>query len=501
LPTLRSILIRILVSASLLIICDETLLAARSGYGEGDWVSFGAAKIITSIAFDNSAVYFATREAGILRFDRYSERWRDPLTTSDGLPSNNINRIAYDQDQNELWLETDGGVGVYEPTFQRYLPGGIFPSNLERRKSEDFNPGSLFMEFGYTYFPGYVLDPQARRYYMTTVVTDDRYRAWMGFNGLGAAMLNTRSSDLLLLRSGPFTSDLRAVVSDGDQLYTGGYPEAGQRSGMAILKFNNSEWAYYEAPFTMGLQDGRVNCAAVGKNMVWLGTPSGLVQFDVKNEKFKTFTVFNGLLSNYISAVAVDREFVWVGSDNGINLIRLGSDRGDSLMASMIPRDQSFIGLSVYDIEIDDKFIYLGTADGLFYRVRSGEIWQSYNPTTIGGSRDITAILSTPNGLWLGHSEEIVYFNPKDEVRTGYTPPGLANAIINDLINYKDKIFAATDNGLAAIDPIKGTSRLFGEDDGLSNAQVFSIAIQREYLWLATRAGLTRVYIPALRIY
>ena len=497
---MRSILV-ILGIVSAIIFISDCPDAAKMGYSEGDWVSFLPARMVNSIAMDQNTIYFATSEAGVLRFDRYSESWRDPLTTSDGLPSNNIIRVGFDQGRNELWIDTDRGAGIYEPTFQNFILGGVFPPGLEQIQ-RSYRPDNLFVEFGYTYFPGYILDPQGRRFNISRALLDDRYRAWLGFRGLGPAVVNTRAGDLRFLRFGPFSADQRALVSDGEYLYSGGYPDPGYGSGIAVLELRDLEWSYYESPYVIGLPDARVNCAEVSNQSVWFGTASGLVRFDISQRSFSTYTIFTGLLSNYVSAVKADGKYLWVGTDNGLNLIRFVQGEKDTVDTQLLPRDQSFLGQFIYDIQTDSDFIYVGNQQGVFFRPKTGENWLSYGGATAAGRRDITAILSTKSGLWFGQPGAIIFFNPKDEVRTEYTPPGLGDrAVVNDLIAYQDKIFAATDDGLVGVKPATGESRIFAEKDGLIDSQVYSLAIYREYLWCATPKGLTRVYIPALKIY
>ncbi|MCP4633864.1 MAG: hypothetical protein GY855_13135 [candidate division Zixibacteria bacterium] len=474
--------------------------SARHGYSEGDWVSFCPARTVNSIAIDDRNIYFATGEAGILRLDRFSENFLDPLTISDGLPTNNIRRIAYDRPKDELWIDTNVGTGTYEPTFRDFSSGGTFPSELELPNSK-FNIVNLFVEFGYTYFPRYILDPHARKYHMSRVVVDDRYRAWMGFNGIGPAVVNTRSSDLMFLRSGPLTTDQRTIVYDDDYLYSGGYPDPGERSGISTLRLSLMEWKYYESPYTHGLGGSKINCADANNDVAWFGTTTGLIRFETDSEDFITYTTFSGLPSDYISAVAIDGNNLWVGTDNGLELIKFSYRKSDSLTTGLLSRKQSFFGQFIYDIEVGDIYIYVGNQDGIFYRTREGEFWNHYSAGTIGGRRDITAILATKKGLWLGHTGEITFFNPKNEKIQTFTPPGLDEANINDLIAYKGIIFAATDNGLAGIKPATGENILFSDIDGLVHQQVYALEINREYLWCATRGGITRIYIPALRIY
>ena len=71
-------------------------------YEQGDWVSYTDFKYISSIAADQKVVYFGTT-GGIIRYDRFADTWLDPLTASGGLPSNNVQQLAYDPQYNDYW--------------------------------------------------------------------------------------------------------------------------------------------------------------------------------------------------------------------------------------------------------------------------------------------------------------------------------------------------------------------------------------------------------------
>ena len=79
---------------SLLIIF--TLLASvnyTGNFEEGDWVTYVNFRFITSAATDQSIVYFGTT-GGVIRYDKFTGEWLQPLTVTDGIPNSRIGSLV-----------------------------------------------------------------------------------------------------------------------------------------------------------------------------------------------------------------------------------------------------------------------------------------------------------------------------------------------------------------------------------------------------------------------
>ena len=81
------------------LVCSMLSFIISIGYTgsfeEGDWVTYTNFRYVTSAAMDQTTVYFATT-GGVIRFDKFTKEWLDPLTITDGLPDSRVNNIAYD---------------------------------------------------------------------------------------------------------------------------------------------------------------------------------------------------------------------------------------------------------------------------------------------------------------------------------------------------------------------------------------------------------------------
>lgn len=114
---------------------------------------------------------------------------------------------------------------------------------------------------------------------------------------------------------------------------------------------------------------------------VWVGTVTGLDQFDPESGRFKHFTVENGLPNNDVSAILEDRfGTLWISTNNGL--------------ARFEPRTSVFRNYSVADGLLGDEFYNYASA----YKSPSGE-------------------------LFFNSYAGVISFFPEDVVDNPYVPP------------------------------------------------------------------------------
>ena len=96
-----------MMNLSCLILAFGIIANYTGNFEEGDWVNYTNFRYVTSAAMDQTTVYFGTT-GGIIRFDKFSKEWLDPLTVTDGIPDSRIDNIAYDPDWDRIWIATPG---------------------------------------------------------------------------------------------------------------------------------------------------------------------------------------------------------------------------------------------------------------------------------------------------------------------------------------------------------------------------------------------------------
>jgi ligand-binding sensor domain-containing protein len=184
-------------------------------------------------------------------------------------------------------------------------------------------------------------------------------------------------------------------------------------------------------------------------NRLWAGTTSGLVAWDVQAHTSEKFTVAEGLLTNYITAVAVDAQNrVWVGHDLGVSVSEDGRDW------QALREEDVVLDVAVTAIVGDaDGGTWFGTAAGLVQRTPDGLFERVETPESVVDAPITSALGDTAGNLWFG-----------------------------------------TDGQGLAMRAAIGAWRTFTEADGLPDAGVFSLARDNTgRLWAGTGAGLARL--------
>ena len=108
-----------------------------SHYQLDDWISYAPASDITSIDVGEEYVYFGSRRGGVLRYHLYDQVWDYPLTTSNGLRSNRIQKISYQFEDNTLYIKTPSGIDAYTVSFGYAQPAALNVLPPQRQPEEE----------------------------------------------------------------------------------------------------------------------------------------------------------------------------------------------------------------------------------------------------------------------------------------------------------------------------------------------------------------------------
>lgn len=144
---------------------------------------------------------------------------------------------------------------------------------------------------------------------------------------------------------------------------------------------------------------------------------------------------------------------------------------------------------------------YLGTdGAGLLY-LREGSAFPERLSFGLVGDR-IGALFSAPGGVWVANDLEpnvpaALTFVAADlsEFRSVYGPPatGLPFGRVRQLIGVGLELWAATDQGVARIQPQTGRTDIFDERRGLPDSRAYALAARREWIAAGTARGAARI--------
>ncbi len=494
------------------ILAFATVLNYAGTFEEGDWVTYTNFRYVTSVAMDQTIVYFGTT-GGVIRYDRYAKKWLEPLTVTDGIPDEWIDNIAYDPDWDRIWVTTPDGNAYYQPTFQKWYRGGDFPFELAHN---DFDPRAfplLNTEFGYSYQDGRLMDFNMQEFPLTRGADDGYDDLFIGTWGMGPVVINTRYRDLTIMPYGPYSANISTIVKIGDEFWMG--DGLGDLTAGAISKFDRltGEWQWFQPRYASGLASSKLTSAAGGNSAIWLGTEYGLARYDKKNNSFTAYADFSMLPSVTISSVTDDSLWVFAGTDNGLGYIgrkNSGSiskveepsnstnkeDTGPGSNSTIVFQQQRLIGWHINNVKIIGQYLYLATDRGALRRLLDESSEFEFVNTPNGMlSTEIYDIVSDGDSLYFVTRNDILIIDLKTEEYSTITDHSYFGQWHLRRIEVDGRnIWAATDIGLWKYRLKDGYSRLFTVGDGMISDDVRSIALDGDYIWIATPGGLIRFY-------
>ncbi len=186
--------------------------------------------------------------------------------------------------------------------------------------------------------------------------------------------------------------DLRYVEVGGDYLWFA--------TSQGVSRFNTDSKSWDAFTIKDGLISNEVNCIAVEwkegvfrKNptqRVWFGTDSGLSVYDMKTNRWQSYTVKDGLIANKIKCISARRDWIWVGTEQGASAYQRKKDRWQSY--------STFSGIaspSVTAIYHDSAYVWIGTNSGLARYNYKHKQWEHFTMQssswigTRGGNRGV----------------------------------------------------------------------------------------------------------------
>jgi len=221
----------------------------------------------------------------------------------------------------------------------------------------------------------------------------------------------------------------------------------------------------------------------------WVGTNGGLIQ--LREAPFITWTERRGLKGDYVRTVLGHSDgSVWVGGSSGLSRIVPGYKR------ALTPAAQSLSVLSL--AEGADGDVWVGTYDMGLLRWHNGNLEPVLNQHNGLGSNEVRAIVHDRQGrLWAGTPKGVVQLQQDGSVRRFGKAEGLADTFVIAMVEAPDgSIWVGTSTGIARL----------GDDGSFhkvplpvlaSDDYVYGLALQGEFIWLATERGQVRVNLAS----
>lgn len=481
----------------------------RATYALDDFISYTSSRRFTVMTAGTNYIYIGTKDGGILRYHIYDNYWDYPFTTSNGLPSNNIQGLVYDRTSSFLWAFTPDDVAVLNPASQEWIVksqsaywGYELPeqdSGRDRRKDSkgkfygrDALPSlpTFFANGDYSILGDWILMDRDFREFPIIGYLRDRYdRVWFLVDGFGIGvgeMYNQRAS---FYKLGLPDISPRAIAYQGDDLWFGGVSgNYKDFSGIALWPYDQPGWQYYQDRYISHLPSDNVFDILVDSDSVWFATDYGVTLYDRGNNRWRNFSLAKGVVSNQIYDLAIFDDYLYAATEEGISRIDLATSNVRKV------KDHRFRNLPVYGLVTHRKALWAATFRGIF-RFTAEKGWEQIQTRSAINELEVTAVDGYRNEVWFASDGGVSVYNIKTDDWESYPQVGYEiSGPYKDIKVNKKAVFVATQDGLLKFDKERRYWILFTTEDGLLDNYCHQLLLDGDYIWIVSDSGVTQFY-------
>lgn len=296
-----------------------------------------------------------------------------------------------------------------------------------------------------------------------TITQDDSGLIWVGtYTGISVF---DPSNNIEIYKNDPLDENtlsenvIHGIYEDEDNLLWVGTKD----KGVNIINRKNNEINHlYEGNDKNNLSSNSIRAITGKDNIIWIATNKGLNKINKDNMIVEKYTELDGLSSNNIKSLLVDSKgYIWIGTYNGLDILN--------------PRTKEIISMTK-----------------LLKKPGIGDLY-------------IEEIYEDKDGIyWIGNllSSELMKINPKDkslkrisicdnddDVHCG------VSSIVEDEYNH---LWIGTNKGLIKFNKNTEKLKVYTEEDGLANDNVYGIIFDNEgNPWMSTNNGISKFDLEA----
>jgi len=440
-----------------------------------NWEIYSQPLKINSISEDNSFFYFGTDNAGILRFNKFSQQFDTPITEAQGLHSRSIKHVFYDEKTGILWAVGNQFIEYSFSKTSDWYKSAYVPN---RMKVSDIGSSMnyLWVKSG----PNFVkLDHINGTNLGTYAFPDENSINWGDMSYEYINMTNFNFNDYFVENGWMMTingvSDNRGKFLKYESYYQSEhmFDWIGLDNGflLQIDKFTKSI-----KPVYYGLGTNSITDSVLDGDFLWIVGEGGITRFDIYQniaEVFRPEEYFQFDESSISCVIKIDDE-IWFGSSNGYILVyntkkdsfrKFGNFYG---VVDMVSREDkvwvsSRISRDLYNIfPIDKKLkiksddIIPNIVDDSWSEVLAMRFTAKSKSRESAFYQNNSIYISRIDGLYEHQISDQLSYNEYDKNvpnRTKIVDSTLYfNGFVRDVLVVKEKIFVATNTGLFVFD-------------------------------------------------
>ena len=520
-----------------------TLILAqpRAKYRPFDWLLFKEPGKINSLSEGYEYLYIATSHGGIYRYSLYSNQYDFPITTAQGLQSNNITSVHFDHNTGIIWASAPGflqysytregdwrqinfvdlglrtndkisRIGnsenyVWAEANAVYIKmdktsgilSGIYPRPDELNINWSSDQYSIQNEISdilnnYTIMSGWMvsgsqfIDNYGRYIDITSGLVGSHNDVWIGSSDGTLFHGNKTMQAIFPTEFGVRGSNIEALSLDANNLWIGSKDYQISR-GITRLNINNFQADHYDFDITVNMNLTEVHSILNFDSDLWLGGNGVVLVFDKDDNYWRTLGADRGIPDTDITSMVGDSNYIWIGSYYGIRQLDRRTRREEPMGFEYL-----FNNHPVYDLDINDYGVWIASRTGIYLYDKNNP--QIMNALSLGISyldfpvSRVTSIYQNKNILYFATNIGIVTFDMSEEIWDMLISAAEYKGLdVSDMLVVGKFCFIATQQGLFRINQKSHRVREYNFE---FIGSVNTIKHMDKFIWIGTSEGLIR---------
>ncbi len=518
-----------------------TFSQPRTKYRPFDWLLFKESGKINSLTEGFEYLYVATSVGGISRYNLFSNQYDFPITTAQGLASNNVTSVHFDHNTGIIWGSSPGVI-QYSYTREgdwRYIDfidlgltsndrvsrmgnsdnyiwaranavyvkmdkssgilAGIYPMpdeiNIKWSSDQYFIDNNISQILNdYTIMSGWMvsgsqfIDNYGRYIDITSGLIGANNDVWIGSSDGTLFHGNKTMEAIYPTEFGIRGSNINAFLVDGDNIWVG---SKDYNSGRGITRLNVSSFQtdHYDFDITVNMSLTAVHSFYSFENELWVGGNGVVLTFDKDENYWRTLGEERGIPNSDLTSMVGDSNYVWIGCYYGIRQIDKKRKREEPMGFEYL-----FYNHPVYDLAINDLGIWIASRTGIYLYDKNNP--QIMNALSIGDSyldfpvSRVTSIYQDKNIIYFATNIGVVTFDLDKKIwDLLISVAEYRGSIVSDMIVIGKFCFIGTEKGLFRINMKSHRVREYNFDF-IGSVNVLEHI--DKYLWIGSSEGLIR---------